>query len=65
MLEAQNGLAAHMQVAGLFGCIYVYLNIFIYTQTSFIIMSNKGRLPASGLGAKRPEYLYIFIYIYI
>jgi hypothetical protein len=25
------------------------------TQTSFIIMSNKGRLPASGLGAKRPE----------
>ncbi len=25
------------------------------TQTSFIIMSNEGRLPASGLGAKRAE----------
>ncbi len=49
----------------------------VYTQTSFIITSNKGRLPASGLGAKRPEqhrstmfintkdiYIYI-IYIYI
>ncbi len=27
----------------------------ISTQTIFIIMSNKGRLPASGLGAKRPH----------
>jgi hypothetical protein len=26
-----------------------------HIQTSFIIMSNKGRLPASGLGAKRLE----------
>jgi hypothetical protein len=29
--------------------------IEVHTQTSFIIMSNKGRLPASGLGVKRPE----------
>ncbi len=28
----------------------------LFTQTSFITMSNKGRLPASGLGAKRPPY---------
>ena len=26
-----------------------------HTHTSFIIMSNKGRLPALGLGAERPE----------
>ena len=31
-----------------------------HTQTSFIIMSNKGRLPASGLGAKRPEQHRLF-----
>jgi hypothetical protein len=44
-----------------------------YTHTSFIIMSNKGRLPALGLGAERPEntyygrihIIYIYIYIYI
>jgi hypothetical protein len=29
---------------------------YVVTQTSFIIMSNKGRLPASGLGAKRQEW---------
>ncbi len=27
-----------------------------YTHTSFIIMSNKGRLPALGLGAERPDF---------
>ncbi len=32
-----------------------WLHIQVLTQTSFIIMSNKGRLPASGLGAKPPE----------
>ena len=32
-----------------------WLHTQVLTQTSFIIMSNKGRLPASGLGAKRPE----------
>jgi hypothetical protein len=31
------------------------LHHIIITHTSFIIMSNKGRLPASGLGA-RGEY---------
>jgi hypothetical protein len=29
--------------------------IVVYTHTSFIIIGKKGRLPASGLGAKRPE----------
>ena len=32
-----------------------WLHTQVLTQTSFIIMSNKGRLPASGLGAKCPE----------
>ena len=35
---------------------YVHqLACFVHTQSSFIIISNKGRLSASGLGAKRPE----------
>ena len=32
-----------------------------HTQTSFIVTSNKGRLPASGLGAKRPVNCQIFL----
>ena len=37
-------------------CSADYLN---YTLASFIIMGNKGRLPASGLGAKRAAYVCI------
>ena len=38
-------------------CLFAFFLVLfvIYTRTSFIIMSITGRLPASGLGAQRPE----------
>ncbi len=39
----------------LFDSVFMPMRLQCHTHTSFIIISNKGRLPASGLGAKRPE----------
>ncbi len=37
----------------------IHILVYTHTHTSFIIMSNKGRLPALGLGAERPAYTSI------